>query len=526
MLPEPIYDIFIAGMGPVGAAAAVFAGRAALQTCVVDKSVDVYPLPRATHFDAEIMRLFQRAGLVEAIAPVVTTYNGGLHLGADGEPIRDFRVPAAHNSLGWFPHYTFLQPRLDGTLRAEARRFDSVDCRLGFRVLGLQQDADVVTVTLQCPDGITETVRARYVIACDGAASPIRKELGIPLLDYGFEEPWIIVDIVVPEASALPDYSVMYCDPARPATYIPQPGRNRRWEFMLLDGETPEMMETPESIRQLLKPHVDVDGVEIVRSAVYRFHGLITSSWRSERVFLAGDAAHQTPPFYGQGMCHGIRDVSNLVWKLELALRSPQYAHVLDTYAAERHPHVKSIIDASVENGRYICILDPEEARRRDERLRDRATAGADVRSFRSVIPGIAEGVLSSRPHALRGQLMIQPNVATPAGGVVRLDDVLGTGFALITTVPAVTGDDLEWFCHDLGGRVVRVASLEEPGVGAGAEMRDVDGILGGWFSENRVSSALVRPDRYLFGVADGEEETSQMIKQLRQQLTAQTSPG
>jgi 3-(3-hydroxy-phenyl)propionate hydroxylase len=514
-VPEPVYDVFISGMGPVGAAAAIFAGRAGLHTCVVDKSVDVFPLPRATHFDAEIMRLFQRAGLVEAIAPVVTTYGGGLHLGADGEPIRDFRVPAARNALGWFPHYTFLQPRLDSTLRAEAQRFDNVDCRLGVEVVDLQQDDEIATLSLQRPDGGIETARARYVIACDGAASPIRKSLGIPLLDYGFEEPWIIVDVVVSDPSSLPDYSVMYCDPARPATYIPQPDRNRRWEFMLLDGETPDIMETRESIHQLLKPHVDVDGVEIVRSAVYRFHGLVTSSWRSGRVFLAGDAAHQTPPFYGQGMCHGIRDVSNLVWKLELALRSPEYLPLLDTYATERHPHVKSIIDASVENGRYICILDPEEARERDERLRARAAAGADVRSFRSVIPGIVEGVLSSTPHDLRGQLMVQPDVVTPAGDVVRLDEVLGSGFALVTTDLELGGESVAWFRDELGGRVMRV----------GTDLRDVDGVLRGWFEEHQATSALIRPDRYLFGVADGPEESCQLVKQLRQTLTVGGQP-
>jgi 3-(3-hydroxy-phenyl)propionate hydroxylase len=517
-LSEQIYDIFIAGMGPVGAAAAIFAGRAGLRTCVVDKSVDVYPLPRATHFDAEIMRLFQRAGLTETLAPVVTTYNGGLHLGADGEPIRDFRVPATRNSLGWFPHYTFLQPRLDSTLRAAASGLDGVDCRLGVEVVDLQQDADAVTATLRKSDGSLETVRARYAIACDGAASPVRKSLGISLLDYNFEEPWIIVDTVVSDPTALPDYSVMYCDPARPATYIPQPGNNRRWEFMLLDGETAEVMESVGSIHQLLKPHVDVEKVEIVRSAVYRFHGLITSSWRAGRIFLAGDAAHQTPPFYGQGMCHGVRDVANLMWKLELVLREPHFTNLLDTYATERHPHVKSIIDASVENGRYICILDPEEAHARDERLRARTAAGEDVRSFRSVIPGIVEGVLSPIAHSARGQLMIQPEVLTPAGNTVLLDEILGAGFALVTIDPLIDSHDLGWFRGELDGRVVRVGAHTD--LGDRADAHDPNGVLDAWFVENGVSSALIRPDRYLFGVADGVEATSRMLTDLRQALT------
>jgi 3-(3-hydroxy-phenyl)propionate hydroxylase len=513
-----IYDVLVAGMGPVGASAAIFAGQAGLSTCVVDKSTDVFPLPRATHFDAEIMRLFQRAGLVDVIEPLVSTYNGGLHLGADGNPIRDFRVPASRSALGWFPHYTFLQPRLDQALRDAAAAAGNVDCMLGDEVVGVVQNEDFVTATLRHPDGSTAEVKARYVIACDGAASPIRKALDISLIDYGFEEPWIIVDVVVAEPDKLADHSIMYCDPARPATYIPQPGNNRRWEFMLLDGETAQAMETRESINQLLKAHVDTDELEIVRSAVYRFHGLITSSWRNGRIFLAGDSAHQTPPFYGQGMCHGIRDAVNLIWKLELALQDTKYEKVLDTYAVERHPHVKAIVDASVENGRYICILDPGEARERDKRLRERAAAGGDVTSFRSVIPGLEDGILSSGSHPQRGQLMIQPDVGFE-GQRALLDEALGRGFSLVSTYYLVGGPELRWFRKELGGQVVLVDAQIDLVDMQDSIVSDDTGALRKWLSDNGAAAVIVRPDRYIFGVIGEPSATSSMIKDLRSQL-------
>lgn len=515
-----IYDVLIAGMGPVGASAAIFAGQAGLSTCVVDKSPDVFPLPRATHFDAEIMRLFQRAGLVDVIGPLVTTFNGGLHLGADGNPIRDFRVQAARNALGWFPHYTFLQPQLDQALREAAAGTDNVHCMLGDEVVSVVQSDDFVTVTLRRTDGSNAEIRARYVIACDGAASPIRKALGIALIDYGFEEPWIIVDVVVADPGKLADHSIMYCDPARPATYIPQPGNNRRWEFMLLDGETAEAMETRESIHQLLKPHVDTDELEIVRSAVYRFHGLITSSWRNGRIFLAGDSAHQTPPFYGQGMCHGIRDAVNVIWKLELALRDTKYEKTLDTYAVERHPHVKAIIDASVENGRYICILDPDEARERDERLRERAAAGGDVTSFRSVIPGLESGILSANEHRERGQLMIQPEVTFEGRQTALLDEALGRGFSLISRDYPIGEPELRWFRQELGGQVVMVdaqidlVDMQDSSVG------DHTGELRKWLTANGAAAVLVRPDRYVFGVIEEPSGIAKMINDLRYQLS------
>ncbi|WIY01089.1 bifunctional 3-(3-hydroxy-phenyl)propionate/3-hydroxycinnamic acid hydroxylase [Amycolatopsis mongoliensis] len=513
--PE-LHDVIVVGMGPVGSAAAIFAARAGLRVCALDKSADVYPLPRATHFDAEIMRLFQRAGLTTEVGPVVRTYDGGVHLGVDGEPIRDFRVRAERGPLGWYPHYTFLQPELDRVLRDQAAAVPGVACRTGAEVVDVRDTGSDVEVDVDV-DGRTETLRARYVIACDGASSPIRKRLGIRLDDYGFDERWIIVDVRVPHPEVLPEYSVMWCDPSRPATYIPQPGRNRRWEFMLLDGESAEEMTRRDSIDRLLKPSVDPTGVEIVRSAVYRFHGLIAESWRSGRVFLAGDAAHQTPPFYGQGMCHGIRDVSNLAWKLALAVRDTRFEPALDSYAEERRPHVKTIIDASVENGRYICILDRDEALERDRRLRERLAAGTDVRSFRSVIPGLAAGVLSAAETAERGQLMIQPTVKTADGRDVLLDEQLGSGFAVLVAGDAPPSARTAWFTDVLGGRIVRVvADPSGPG-----EIADPTGALAAWFAGAAAGAVLVRPDGYVFGTVPDGPGIHRLIDELASQLSS-----
>ena len=122
------------------------------------------------------------------------------------------------------------------------------------------------------------------------------------------------------------------------------PGCRQRWEFMLHPGEDAQAMERPESVRRLLAPWCDVDRIRIERTAVYRFHAREARSFSKGRCFLAGDAAHVTPPFAGQGLVAGLRDVANLAWKLAWVVRGQADDRILDSYDAERRPHAKKII--------------------------------------------------------------------------------------------------------------------------------------------------------------------------------------
>jgi 3-(3-hydroxy-phenyl)propionate hydroxylase len=474
-----IHDLLIVGAGPVGAAAANLAGAADLDTVAIDPSEDVFPLPRAIHFDAEIMRIFQAAGIADRVVPLTRASSGSVHVGADGEPIREFRVGDAPTDLGWRPHYMFFQPQLDALLREAAGERENVDLRLGVSCTDVTGHGDHVEATLSN----ATTVRARYLLACDGASSPVRKRLGIQLFDYDFDEPWIIIDTHVGDPDQGPDHMTMYCDPRRPGTYVPGPGRHRRWEFMLLPGETGEELRTREGVRSLIEPITDwladVDEVELIRSAIYRFHALVAEEWSSGRVFLAGDAVHQTPPFYGQGMCHGIRDVHNLVWKLRHVLDGRADEGLLATYQPEREPHVRAIIEAAVENGRYICTLDPVVAASRDTEFRERMRAGLDVGSFRKVIPPLSDGLIE---HG-GGELFPQPFPGADAD--------LGDGFALVVATEPPHSETLAWFERDLRGRVVAGRPVEHAAV-------------------------LVRPDRYVFGAADSPREIPGLLARLR----------
>jgi 3-(3-hydroxy-phenyl)propionate hydroxylase len=509
-----IHDLLIVGVGPVGAAAANIAGSLGLDCVAIDPSDDVYALPRAIHFDADIMRVFQSAGLAAEIEGHTRAATGSLHRGADGDPIRDFRVSGEPGDLGWRPHYMFFQPTLDALLRARAAARPGVDVRTGWTATGLEDDGEAVTVSLLGADGATDALAARHVLACDGASSTVRRLLGITLSDFGFEEPWIIVDVRVPDAGLGPDHMEMYCDPRRPGTYVPGPDTHRRWEFMLLPGEDGEALRTPEGLRSLIQPvtpWVDVDDLEILRSAIYRFHGLVAERWASGRISLAGDAVHQTPPFYAQGMCHGIRDVRNVIWKLAHVLDGRAAPALLQTYQPEREPHVRAIIGASIANGRYICELDPAAAARRDEDFRARLRAGADVGSFRALIPGLQDGLLDGPVAASGpvGQMLPQPRVVVD-GREVLLDELLGPGFALLTRARPAAGEALDWFCDELRGRAVDAADFDEP-----------EALLHRWFDEAGCDAVVVRPDRYVFGTATGDAALTGLLGRLREALGA-----
>lgn len=512
----PFYEVAIIGCGPVGAMAANLLGAAGLQVVVLEQERDPHPLPRAVHLDHEMMRIFQGAGLVDRLRPLMRETQGHLHIGADGGVIRYMGTAGQARRFGWANDYFFYQPELEAQLRGALDRFAGVDLRLGARLESLTQDEDSVALALA--DG--QTLRARWVIACDGARSAVRKSLGVRLDDLCFEEPWLVVDAEVdgpisfppipglPAGADLQQLSVMLCDPRRPTTIVPGRGDHRRWEFMLLPGEDDQAMMRPEAVEALIAPWVAGSTYRLVRAATYRFHGLVAERWRVGRVFLAGDAAHQTPPFFGQGMCHGLRDVANLAWKLPLVVGGLADQTLLDTYQPERDPHVRGVIGAAVAAGRYICELDPAKAAERDARMRQAMAASVPGTTAADLIPAYQAGVV--RPGC--GERFIHPRVGAQR---LLLDEVLGRGFCVIAreplaATPALTAfaDWADWAA--LGGRVHVL----------GRDLDDADGALAAWLDARDAAAVLLRPDRYVYGLAKAPADLPALIDQLRADLS------
>ena len=521
-IPNPrSYDVVLVGYGPVGALLAALLGPYGLRVLVLEREAAPYALPRAAHLDDEALRVLQAA------APVLTASRplDGMDLvTGDGRLLLRLRKVGARAAPYGFPAASLIhQPTVERALRARAEAHPTVEVRLGHACEGAAQDDDGVTVDVAGPDG-PYRVRAAWLVGCDGASGFVRGVMRSPLVAVRpFEQTWLVVDARLTREVALPDRLLQVCDPARPTTYVPFPDPRRRWEFMLRPGETAEAMVRPEAVRRLLAAHVDPDAVEVERAAVYTFRAVVARYWRNGRMLLAGDAAHQMPPFLGQGLCAGVRDAHNLAWKLALVARGASDAALLDTYAEERRPHVEAVTRLAVRAGRVIQFGGAV-ARLRDHLLpllqrlpplRRRLTeAEHDIPRIPLAFAGTP---LPRRP------LLPQPWITTPDGARRRLDDFLGAGFALVGLGVSprawVQPADLPLWMR-LASRAVRVVPPEAPWPETAqgeVAVRD-GGALAVWLGRDE-AVLVVRPDRHLFGVY-GPEEGGRAAAALREALS------
>ncbi|MGZ8291588.1 MAG: bifunctional 3-(3-hydroxy-phenyl)propionate/3-hydroxycinnamic acid hydroxylase [Telluria sp.] len=338
-LPTTV-DVLVAGMGPVGAAAANLLGRYGLRTLVIDKAPDIFMAPRAIVLDNEALRILQMAGLEDGALATCAIAQVQMHSPMFG---RYARANTAGQVDGHPQLVTFYQPELERVLRARLRQYDCVQTALGVELAGFTQDEHGVRATIRQADGSLASVHARFLIGADGASSFVRSHLGLGFEGATATQDWLVVDVF--DAPVPIDHIEFTCDPRRPSPHMPAPGRRQRWEFMLHPGETREQMEHPDTIRALLAPWCDARDCTIERTAVYRFHARIVDRFSRGRVFLAGDAAHITPPFAGQGLVAGLRDVANLCWKLAWVAQGRAPLSMLDSYDTERRPHARAIIN-------------------------------------------------------------------------------------------------------------------------------------------------------------------------------------
>lgn len=487
-------DVAIVGCGPVGNTLAILLAQHGHRVVVLERRPEPYPLPRAVHFDHEVARIFQSAGIGPALREIIEPAEIYEWRNAAGTTLLRFGQRGDGPS-GWPYASMFNQPTLEALLDQRAAQLPTIDVRRGVEVDALTQDAD--GVTLSAIDGTSVT--ARFVVGCDGANSTVRRLADLGVHDLGFYFDWLIVDVILEEPRVFDPLNLQVCDPARPTTVVSGgPGR-RRWEFMRLPTETLNELDIEQRAWELLAAwDVHSGNARLERHAVYTFNARYAERWRDRRVIVAGDAAHQMPPFAGQGMCAGIRDAANLAWKLDLVLKDRAPDSLLDTYQVERLPNARQAIEFSIQLGNVICVPDPIAAAARDEAM---AAAVGDEPAITPELPGIDSGIVYvDSPHA--GRLFVQGSIDGQL-----FDDVHGAGWRLVTIDADTAIDDnlVDWF-DSIGGRVAPIAV---PG--------DVHHV---WFTEHDCTWALQRPDFHLFGTATDRNNAERLLTELRHHLT------
>jgi len=480
------YDVVVVGLGPAGATLANLLALRGLSVLALDREADIYRLPRAIHFDGECMRVFQTIGIADAMAPDLVVSPGMKFVDAVGRLLIDWTRPTEIGPHGWHASYRFHQPSLEETLRKRLAGQACVDIRLRHEVFSVEPDEDHVDLRLEdLSRGKLLHTRARYVVGCDGARSTVRRFMGTELQDLESHERWLVVDLLLNrEKPELGDQSIQYCDPARPATYVRGVGNRRRWELMLLPGEDAASMCRPEIVWRLLERWITPAEAILERPAAYTFHSVVAQGWRRGRLLIAGDAAHQTPPFMGQGMCAGIRDASNLGWKLAEVISGVANDDLLDTYESERSPHVREFIETAVRLGSVIQTTDIEAAKQRDSDML------AKPQIFKTPQPRLGPGAHDGKP--VSGRVAGQPTMADGT----RLDDRIGYGHALIV--------DPEWVddAQQIAGTIT-VLSADSV-------------VMKEWLTQLGARAVLLRPDRYVAGIAVDKEQLARLMPQYR----------
>ncbi|HVW45780.1 MAG TPA: bifunctional 3-(3-hydroxy-phenyl)propionate/3-hydroxycinnamic acid hydroxylase [Solirubrobacterales bacterium] len=509
----PTHDVAIVGYGPTGMTLAALLGRAGHRVVVLERHPGLYNLPRAACFDDEIMRTFQKLGVSEEVLPGAIVQRDYDWVNGAGETLVEISYddPAPG---GWAQLYMMYQPHIEDVLDRLCRSLATVEVRQGVTVGALAADDGSVEVRGRDADGAEVEVRARFVVGADGGTGFVRPALGIGFDSYGFEENWLVCDFECPPGlDGVPTFRQV-CDPAQPIAIVRIGPEHQRFSFMLEPDEDRTTATDPDRVWARVADYLTPADAELIRVANYVFRSRVAERWRQGRVLLAGDAAHEMPPFLAQGMCSGMRDAHNIAWKLDLVLRGLAGDALLDTYQPEREPHVRFITEKAIELGRVQTLRDPERARERDERML--AARAADRAPEKLRYPALAGGALTEgigAPHA--GEFFVQGRVGA-ARGEGLFDDIVGQGPCIVAVDGASAGLDgrrrEEWAA--IGGRIARLgdgANDERAGDGAapsdGSALGDTalvdrDGTYAAWFDAHACAAAVVRPDWYLFGTA------------------------
>jgi 2-polyprenyl-6-methoxyphenol hydroxylase-like FAD-dependent oxidoreductase len=500
------YDVAIIGYGPTGMTLAALLGRLGHRVIVLERYSGLYNLPRAACFDDEIMRVFQKLGIAEEIGRGARPQYEYDWVNAAGDILVKLEY-AKTAPGGWPALFMMFQPFVEAAIDNYDRALPSVEVRQGVTVSDVTQGPGSVTLRGTDQLGQEIIVWAWFAVAADGGNGFTRKKFCRNVDDYGFQENWLVCDFRLRHAIPnLPPFRQV-CDPVQPTSIVTIGPEHHRFSFMLNPDESQDEVTKHANVWSRVSSFITEDDAKIIRVANYTFRSRIAEQWRFGRVFLAGDAAHEMPPFLGQGMCSGIRDSHNLAWKLDLILKGSADISVLDTYQSEREPHVRFITEKAIELGRVQTLRDPNKARERDQRFLALRLANESPEKIR--FPALRGDLVADN-----GDFFPQGRVSSE-GRVALFDDVVGEGWCIVTRdsrMVANLAPAQRVFWQSIDGRIATFGQAAE-------DLHDVENVYEAWFATSSCAAVVVRPDWYVYGTARDQRELSEMLERLSRSL-------
>ncbi len=521
-LSEP-FDVAIIGAGPVGLTIANYLGCMGVRALVIEQRETLIDYPRGVGMDDECLRSFQAIGLADAVAAHTIPGQKMRFLTMTGKTFA--LIDPRTREFGWPRRNSFIQPMIDAILFDGLKRFDGVRVEFGTELTAFEDESEDeeeggrVRLTLATADG-TRTVSVKWLVGCDGGRSAVRKSLGIEFDGITDATRWVVIDLSN-DPVGLPD-SYLHCVPSRPYVSIALPHGMRRLEFMVFGDETEEELCSPAGVAALLGralPHPE--RACVLRSRVYTHNARLARVFGRGRVLIAGDAAHLMPVWQGQGYNSGIRDATNLAWKIALAVRGEASAGIVQSYETERREHAKAMIDLSVTAGRVFAPTNTAVAWVRD-RIALALNAIPPVKRYFvqmrfKPMPRFTRGLVlagaDGRPAGrATGRLFPQPEVVTADGVTRRLDDVIGLKFAVLSwgCDPQVhLSEEMRRYWADMAAVPLLVVPQTQLHSYRGEVMPgtvlvgDAAGALHEWFAgqDSDGSIVLLRPDRVVAGI-------------------------
>ena len=538
-------EVVISGLGPTGLVLAHMLGMRGHHVVVLEREPVFYGNARAVYTDDECMRIFQHIGVANEVAEKMQIDTPVQFVRNDGTVVGRY-VPRKRPN-GWPVNNFFYQPYLETTVADLLERYPNVEIRRGRELIAFSQEGERVEITHRATrsyrfgdltdarveregEDDLQTLTARYLVGADGGRSAVRELLGIKMTGKSFPEPWLVVDLKLKEgADALHHipYFSFVVDPYLPTVSCVQPDGYHRFEFMLMPGVSKEWMEQPSTVREHISRWVDPDQFEVKRRLVYTFNALMAEKWREGRVLLAGDSAHMTPQFMGQGASSGFRDAYNLGWKLSVVLKGTAGPALLDSYEQERRGHAQAMVDTSVWLKGVVSMTNPFGTFVRDTLFALARHFGPMRRYLEeghfkpgpSYQPGRFLGLSRRSRKGPEGTLAPQPNIRTIDGRSALLDSVLGDGFSLVglnqdpreglSAAMRLRLASLRSSCvalYPYGGRPQGLEGVARATPQGLTEVEDLDGAMIAWFKRagfTRRGIAILRPDKFVFAVVE-----------------------